>query len=150
MNSLLSGHSASSINILLIEDNIGDVELIIAAFNELKAFYNFHIVHDGEEALDFLHKKGSHAGAIRPNLIFLDLNLPRKNGWEILHNIKQDPALKGIPVIVLTSSQDERDIARCYMLHANSYIIKPLGFNEFVSVIQSTENFWLRIAARLP
>ncbi len=150
MNSPLAKLPLSSLDILLIEDNIGDIELTIAAFNELKTPHHFHIVNDGEEALEFLHKKGAHAGAIRPNLILLDLNLPKKNGWEILHNIKQEPTLKAIPIVVLTNSQDERDIAMCYMLHANSYIVKPLGFAEFVNVIQATENFWLRIAARLP
>lgn len=142
--------SVSPVNILLIEDNVGDVELTIAAFEELKIHHKFHNVRDGQEALEFLHKKGIHAGAIRPDLILLDLNLPKKNGWEILQSIKQDSTLKTIPVIVLTNSQDDKDVAMCYMLHANCYIVKPLGFSEFVNVIQSTENFWLHVAVRLP
>jgi CheY-like chemotaxis protein len=142
--------SISSINILLIEDNIGDVELTIAAFDELKSSHTFHTVQDGEQALEFLHKKGKYGAAVRPDLILLDLNLPKKNGWEILNNIKHDSALKTIPVVILTNSQDEKDITMCYMLHANCYIVKPLGFSEFVNVIKSTENFWLRIAVRSP
>jgi len=140
----------SPINILLIEDNVGDVELTVAAFEELNIIHNFHNVRDGQEALEFLHKEGTHAQAIRPDLILLDLNLPKKNGWEILHNIKQDSALKAIPVIVLTNSRDDKDVVMCYMLHANCYIVKPLGFREFVSAIQSIENFWLHVAVRLP
>lgn len=138
------------VNILLIEDNLGDVELTMAAFSELKISHNFYNVRDGEEALRFLYKKGEHAGAVRPDLILLDLNLPKKNGWEILHSIKQEAALKAIPVIVLTNSRDDKDISMCYMLHANCYIVKPLEFKEFLRVIQSMENFWLHVAVRLP
>jgi CheY-like chemotaxis protein len=138
------------VNILLIEDNLGDVELTIAAFGELELNHNFHNVRDGHTALEYLHKKGDYANAVRPDLILLDLNLPKKNGWEILHNIKQDSALKAIPVIVLTNSKDDKDIVMCYMLHANCYVVKPLSFKDYVKVIQSMETFWLHTAVRLP
>lgn len=138
------------IEILLIEDNPGDVRLTIEGLKEAKVYNNLHVARDGIEALSFLRREGPHSDAPRPDLILLDLNLPRKDGREVLAEIKRDEALKRIPVIVLTTSQDEEDIFKTYDLHANCYITKPLDFEQFMHVVQSVEDFWLSVVTFPP
>lgn len=138
-----------SIEILLIEDNPGDARLITEVLDEGKLKNKLHIVYDGEEATDFLFKKNNYINASRPDLIILDLNLPKKNGRELLKEIKTNDELKSIPVIILTTSKAEEDILKSYNLHANCYLIKPLNLNDFFEVVKSIENFWLTIV-KLP
>jgi len=135
--------------ILLVEDNPGDVRLMVEALKETKATNNLSVARDGEEALAFLRRKGAYADAPKPNLILLDLNLPKKAGHEVLAEIKQDPRLKLIPVVIVTSSDAERDIVGSYDLHANAYVSKPVGLDQFMDVIRSVERFWLSVA-KLP
>ncbi len=137
------------IEILLVEDNPGDVRLTIEALKEGKVRNNLAVAKDGVEALAFLRRQGSHARASRPDLILLDLNLPRKDGREVLAEIKKDPALRRIPVVVLTTSKAEEDILRTYDLHANCYITKPVDLEQFISVVRSIDDFWLSVV-RLP
>lgn len=138
-----------AIEILLIEDSSGDVRLTIEALKEAKVSNRLSVVSDGVEAMDFLRQKGSHKDAIRPDLILLDLNLPRKDGREVLAEIKSDSNLKCIPVVVLTTSRAESDILKAYDLHANCYIAKPVDFKQFMTVVASIENFWLTVV-KLP
>ena len=133
------------IEILLVEDNPGDVDLTREALEGGKLRNNLHVVSDGEEAMAFLRKEGKHAGAPRPGLVLLDLNLPKKNGREVLAEIKADDHLKRIPVVVLTTSQAEEDIAKSYNLHANCYVTKPIDLSHFIKVVQAIEEFWLTI-----
>jgi len=135
--------------VLLVEDNPGDILLAQVAFEKSKFPVNIAIAMDGEEALDFLYKKGKFAEASTPDLVLLDLNLPAKSGSEILADIKNDDELKVIPVIILTTSQAEWDIIRCYQLHANCFVNKPFGFESFDKVVASIEDFWFNIV-RLP
>ena len=135
--------------ILLVEDNPGDVRLTMEALKEGKILNEVRVVEDGVEALDFLHRVGKYADAPRPDLILLDLNLPRKDGREVLAEIKEDEALKKIPVVVLTTSAAERDILRAYNLHANCYITKPVDLDQFIAVVKGIEDFWLTIV-KLP
>ena len=139
------------IEILLVEDNAGDVRLIQEAFKEMKESSNIHIavVGDGVETLAFLHREGKHALAPRPDLIILDLNLPKKSGQEVLREIKNDPKLKRIPVVVLTTSKSDEDIIKTYENHANCFISKPVDLTQFLAVIKSIEHFWLTIV-KLP
>jgi chemotaxis family two-component system response regulator Rcp1 len=137
------------IDILLVEDNPGDVRLTIEALKEDKLQNNLHVVKDGIEALTFLRQEGEYADAPRPDLILLDLNLPKKDGREVLEEIKADERLKRIPVVILTTSQAEEDILRTYGLHANCYITKPVNLEQFTKVVRSIEQFWLTIV-RLP
>ena len=137
------------IEILMVEDSPGDVRLTKEALKEAKVLNHISVVEDGVEAMAFLRREGAHAEAPRPDLILLDLNLPRKDGREVLAEIKADPALTQIPVVVLTTSQAEQDILRSYQLHANCYITKPVDLDQFISVIKSVETFWLTVA-RLP
>jgi two-component system, chemotaxis family, response regulator Rcp1 len=136
--------------ILLVEDNPADVRLTREAFKTCKIETVLSVAKDGVEAMDFLYRKGSHANAAKPDLIFLDLNLPRKDGREVLAEIKADPDLKRIPVVILTTSRAERDIVTSYNLNANCYIVKPADINQFFEVIRSTEHFWLSTATRSP
>ena len=133
------------IEILLVEDNPGDVRLTIEALKEAKVINHLTVVKDGVEALAFLRRQGSYTTAPRPHLILLDLNLPRKDGREVLADIKADDNLKRIPVVVLTTSQDEQDVLKSYNLHANCYITKPVDLDQFVRVVRSIEDFWLGI-----
>lgn len=133
------------IEILLVEDNPGDVRLTIEALKEAKVINHLTVVKDGVEALAFLRRQGSYDTAPRPHLILLDLNLPRKDGREVLADIKADDNLKRIPVVVLTTSQDEQDVLKSYNLHANCYITKPVDLDQFVRVVRSIEDFWLGI-----
>ncbi|MDA8169642.1 MAG: response regulator [Nitrospiraceae bacterium] len=137
------------IDILLVEDNPGDVFLIKEALSDGKIRNELHVVTDGEEATEYLYKQGRHMGAHRPELILLDLNLPRKSGREVLEEIKADPELKSIPVVVLTTSKAEEDILKSYNLHANCYITKPVDLEQFLNVVKSIEDFWLTIV-KLP
>lgn len=137
------------IQILLIEDNPSDVELTVGAFEECKIPNQINVANDGEEALDYLYKRKRFTNTARPDFILLDLNLPRQNGQEVLSVIKNDPDLKTIPVIILTSSQAERDILKSYGLHANCYIIKPVDADKFFDIVTSVENFWFSIV-KLP
>jgi CheY-like chemotaxis protein len=137
------------IEVLLVEDNPGDVRLTREALKEGKVNNNLHVAPDGVEALAFLRREGPHAGAVQPDLILLDLNLPRKGGREVLEEIKSDPALRHIPVVILTSSQAEQDIARAYDLHANCYISKPVDLDQFINVVRSIEDFWFTVV-KLP
>jgi chemotaxis family two-component system response regulator Rcp1 len=131
------------IEILLVEDNPGDVRLVMEALKQAKVANKLHAVSNGLEAMAFLQREGKYNSAIRPDLILLDLNMPKKNGRETLAEIKQDPNLKRIPVVILTISKAEDDIIRAYDLNANCYITKPVDFEQFMAVIKSIENFWL-------
>lgn len=137
------------IEILLVEDNPADVRLTTEALKEERVYNNLHIVSDGVEALAFLRKEGKYAKAVRPDLILLDLNLPRKDGREVLKEIKEDDGLKTIPVVVLTVSKAEEDILKSYKLHANCYISKPVDLKQFIKVARSIQDFWLTIV-KLP
>jgi chemotaxis family two-component system response regulator Rcp1 len=137
------------IEILLVEDNPGDVRLTKEALKEAKVGNNLHVAEDGVAALQFLHREGEFANAPRPDLILLDLNLPKKDGREVLEEIKADDSLKTIPVVVLTTSHAEEDIVRSYNLHANCYVTKPVDLDQFIRIVKSIEDFWLTIV-RLP
>lgn len=137
------------IEILLVDDNPGDIRLTQEALKESKVFNNLHIVEDGMEALEFLRKKGRFKNEITPDIILLDLNLPKINGQEVLTEIKNDELLKKIPVVILTISRAEEDILKSYELHANCYITKPVDMNQFIKIVRSIENFWFSIV-RLP
>ncbi len=137
------------IEILLVEDNPGDVELVREALSEGKINNQLHVASDGVEAMEYLKREGSHAAAACPDLVLLDLNLPRKNGREVLQEIKSDPQLKLVPVVVLTSSKAEEDILRSYNLHANCYVTKPVDLDQFLHVVKSIEDFWLTVV-KLP
>lgn len=146
----MSGRTESHpVEVLLVEDNPGDVRLTREALKEGKVRNNLSVVSDGVEALAFLRREGRYAGAPRPDVILLDLNLPRKDGREVLQEVKADPALRSIPVVILTTSDAERDIAQAYALHANCYIKKPVDLDQFITVVQSIENFWFTIV-KLP
>jgi chemotaxis family two-component system response regulator Rcp1 len=138
-----------NIHILLVEDNEGDIVLTLEAFNEGKIKNTISVVRDGQEALDFLYKKGRHANADTPDIVLLDINLPKIDGKEVLHIVKTDPDLKSLPVIVLTTSSSEKDILEAYANSANCYITKPVALSEFMSVIRSVEDFWVSIV-KLP
>ena len=137
------------IEILMVEDNPGDVRLTVEALKEAKVRNNLHTVEDGVEALAFLRREGRYAEVPRPDLVLLDLNLPKMNGREVLAEIKEDPDLRRIPVVILTISQAEQDIVKSYNLHANCYITKPVDLDQFLEVVKSIENFWLTIV-KLP
>jgi chemotaxis family two-component system response regulator Rcp1 len=137
------------IEILLVEDNPGDVRLTREVFKDAKIRNTIHSVVDGVEAIDYLRNKGKYANAIRPDLILLDLNLPRMDGREVLAEIKSDEDLKRIPVVVLTISKADEDILKSYNLHANCFITKPVDLDQFIKVVSSVEGFWLTIV-RLP
>ncbi|WP_034388979.1 response regulator [Deinococcus sp. YIM 77859] len=139
-----------AIQILLVEDNPADILLTEEAFSEAHFPHDLHIAKDGVEALTFLRKEGSHQDKPTPDVILLDLNMPRMSGLELLDVLKADEALRSIPVIVLTTSRAESDIWRSYNLHANAYIPKPVTISEFVDVIKSFENFWFSIVALPP
>jgi CheY-like chemotaxis protein len=141
--------SSRPVEILLVEDNPGDVRLTIEAMREGKVRNNLSVVRDGVEALEFLRRQGSFKDAVRPDLILLDLNLPRRDGREVLGDIKADPALRSIPVVVLTTSSAEADILKSYALHANCYITKPVDLEQFVNVVKSIDDFWLTVV-KLP
>lgn len=138
-----------SVEILLVEDNSGDIRLTKEAMKDAKIINNLNVVEDGVEALAYLRKKGKFKGVKRPDLILLDINLPKKNGREVLAEIKQDIYLKQIPVVILTISNAEEDIINTYELHANCYITKPVDMEQFTKVVKSIDNFWFSIV-KLP
>jgi CheY-like chemotaxis protein len=131
--------------ILMVEDNPTDVLIAREGFSGAKMLNTLHMADDGIEAIEFLNKRGKYAGAPRPDLIVLDLNMPRKNGQEVLAEIKVDDNLKNIPVVILTTSKSEDDISKAYALHANCYISKPVDFDEFTDVVQTIQDFWLSV-----
>ena len=133
------------IEILLVEDNRGDVRLTIEGLKESKVRNNLHVARDGVDAMGFLRREGRHVHAVRPDLILLDLNLPRMDGREVLAEIKSDPKLKTIPVVVLTTSRSEQDVLRSYELQANCYITKPVDLEQFITVVKSIEDFWFTV-----
>ncbi len=137
------------IEILLVEDNPGDVRLTREALTEGKVNNNLYVAKDGVEALDFLLRQGEFSDAVQPDLILLDLNLPRMDGRELLARIKNEPDLRRIPVVILTTSKAEADIVKTYDLHANCYITKPVDLEQFIVVVQSIESFWMTIV-KLP
>jgi CheY-like chemotaxis protein len=139
----------SPVEILLIEDNPGDVRLTQEALKESKVLNILNVVNDGVEAMEFLRQEGNYTGVKRPDLILLDLNLPKKDGREVMEEIKSDDSLKRIPVVVMTTSKAEEDIERMYSRHANCYITKPIDFEQFIEVVKAIEEFWLTIV-KLP
>lgn len=133
------------LEVLLVEDNPGDVRLTQEAFKTGRAIKHLNVVPNGAEATDFLWRRGKYANAPRPDLILLDLNLPKKNGREVLAEIKADPELRRIPVMILTTSNADQDMFKAYNLHANCYITKPADLDQFMSVVRSIEHFWFSI-----
>jgi two-component system, chemotaxis family, response regulator Rcp1 len=146
----MSKQACRPIEILLVEDNPGDVRLTVEALNEGKVRNHMCTVADGEEALKYLRRQPPYTKAVRPDLVLLDLNLPKKTGQEVLAEIKDDPDLKRIPVVILTVSQAEQDILRTYNLHANCYITKPVDLDQFLSVVKAIEGFWLTVVMLPP
>lgn len=147
MTVLETGHA--TFEILLVEDSPGDVRLTREAFRDVKMFINLSVASDGAEAMAFLRREGKYGEAARPDLILLDLNLPKKSGAEVLQEIKEHPDLKIIPVVVLTTSSSDHDMVRSYSLHANSFIRKPVDLAGFLNVVKSIDSFWLSVA-KLP
>jgi len=143
MNSM--EESSRSIEILLVEDNPGDARLTIEAMREAKMRNRMHVVEDGVEAMAFLRRQGRYGEAPRPDLILLDLNLPRKDGREVLAEVKADPALKRIPVVILTTSRAEEDVLRAYDLHANCYVTKPVDLAQFMKIVSQIDEFWVKV-----
>ena len=137
--------AGAPVEILLVEDNPADVRLTQEALKEGKVYNNLHWAKDGVEALDFLHRKGKFAGVPRPDIILLDLNLPKKDGREVLQDIKNDDKLKRIPVVILTTSKAEEDVLKSYNLHANCYVTKPVDLEQFIVVVKSIDMFWLTV-----
>ena len=139
----------TDIQILLVEDNPGDVRLTVEALRGAKVANELHVVSDGESAIDYLHQRGRYADAPRPDIVLLDLNLPRMEGREVLADIKSTVHLAKIPIIILTSSSANEDIQQAYALHANCFVTKPVDFTDFIAAVRSLEGFWLKIV-RLP
>ncbi len=137
--------NGKTVQILLVEDNPGDVLLTQEAFKSAKIGNIIHVVEDGEKALDYLHKRSSYSAVDTPDLIFLDLNLPKKDGREVLEEIKHDENLRRIPVVILTSSKAEKDVLVSYGLHANCYVVKPLNLESFIEIVAAIEAFWFSI-----
>src|SRR6202162_3223103 len=143
------GMDAEPLEVLLVEDSPGDVRLTREAFKDAKVHINMHVASDGMQAMAFLNREGEHANAPRPDMILLDLNLPKKDGREVLEEIKESPALKSIPGVILTTSASETDILGSYQHHANCYITKPVDLAGFLKVVKSIDNFWLSVV-KLP
>src|SRR6202051_528718 len=143
------GSDAAPMEVLLVEDSSGDVRLTREAFKDAKVHINLHVASDGAEAMAFLGRQGKYANVPRPDLILLDLNLPKKDGREVLEEIKESATLKSIPVVILTTSASDTDILRSYRLHANCYITKPVGLEGFLEVVKSIDSFWLSVV-KLP
>jgi two-component system response regulator len=141
----MSSKAFKEVEILLVEDNPADVLMTRSAFEDFNISNSLHVVEDGVEAMQYLRGESDFAGSPRPDLIMLDLNLPRKNGREVLAEIKSDPQLHTIPVVVLTTSQSEKDVLQAYDLHANCYIVKPVGFLNFVEAVKSIKSFWFSL-----
>jgi CheY-like chemotaxis protein len=145
----MNGPAIAPIDILMVEDNLGDARLTQEALNESKMINNLYHAKDGVEAMEFLRKEGKFKDMPTPDIILLDLNLPRKDGREVLAELKEMPKLKNIPVVVLTTSDAEQDIVMSYNLHANCYITKPVDLDKFIEIVRGIENFWLSIV-KLP
>lgn len=145
----MTDNNVTPIEILLVEDSPADVRLTKEALKEEKIHNNLSVVNDGVEAMAFLHRQGKYSKAARPDLILLDLNLPKKDGREVLKEIKSDKEFKAIPVVVLTISKAEEDVIKSYNLHANCYITKPIDLNQFAKVVKTIQDFWLTIV-KLP
>ncbi|MBV9869885.1 MAG: response regulator [Frankiaceae bacterium] len=143
------GDAARPVQILLVDDSPGDVSLTREALHAGRVANQLHVVEDGEQAIAFMHRRGRHKNAPVPDLVLLDLNLPRMDGREVLRELKGDDTLRHVPIIVLTTSADEKDILTSYRLHANAYVKKPVEFGEFLVALQQLETFWLQIV-RLP
>jgi len=141
--------AAQPIEVLLVEDDPGDELMTREAFEDNKIGNTLHVVRDGQEALDFLYRRGAHEGAARPDLILLDLNLPKYDGRQVLEKIKSDPDLAHIPVVVLTTSSAEEDILRSYKLHANAYVTKPVDLDQFIAAVRQIDDFFVTVV-RLP
>ena len=146
----MSMKTMNHIDILLVEDSPADVLITREAFAEFKIVNTLHVVEDGVEAMAFLNQDGKYASVPRPDLILLDLNLPRKNGREVLAEVKGDPRLKNIPVVILTTSHSERDVLEAYDQHANCYIVKPVGFENFVEAVKTIHQFWFSVVTLPP
>lgn len=146
----MTATEARLVEILLVEDSPSDTELTIEALREAKVRNHLSLVEDGVQAMQFLRQEGRFSGAPRPDLIMLDLNLPRKDGREVLAELKSDPDLKTIPIVVLTTSRAEQDVLRAYQLSANCYITKPVDFEQFLNVVRSIESFWLFVVTLPP
>jgi CheY-like chemotaxis protein len=146
---MLMGDKETAMHVLLVEDNPGDVRLTQEALKDAKMHLNLHVASDGVEAMEFLRREGRYLESPRPDLVLLDLNLPRKDGRAVLEEIKTDEGLKSIPVVVLTTSSSDVDIQRSYMLHANCYIAKPVDMDGFLTVVRSIDDFWLSVV-KLP
>ncbi|WP_084957344.1 response regulator [Thermoactinospora rubra] len=149
MDAAGSNKHLSEIEVLLVEDDPGDVLLTREAFELNKVKNRLHVVNDGEQAMAFLRREGEYADAPRPDMILLDLNLPRKDGREVLADVKADPDLRSIPVVVLTTSEAEEDILRSYRLHANAYVAKPVDFDQFIRVVRQIDDFFVTVV-KLP
>ncbi|MEU8305450.1 response regulator [Actinomadura sp. NPDC048955] len=145
----MTSTAVQPITVLLVEDDPGDELMTREAFEHNKVGNTLQVVRDGAEALDFLYKRGEHVGAPRPDLVLLDLNLPKRDGREVLEEIKSDPELASIPVVVLTTSSAEEDILRSYKLHANAYVTKPVDFDQFIKAIRQIDDFFVTVV-RLP
>jgi CheY-like chemotaxis protein len=141
--------AGTPIEVLLVEDDPGDILLIQEAFDFNKVHNNLSIVNDGEQALAYLRREGRYAGATRPDLVLLDLNLPRKDGREVLQEVKSDEDLRPIPIVVLTTSEAEEDVLRSYQLHANAYVTKPVDFDRFIAIVRQIDEFFVSVV-RLP
>jgi len=137
------------VQMLLVEDNLGDIRLTEETLRDAKVMVNLHVVGDGVEAMAFLRKESKHANAPRPDLVLLDLNLPKKDGREVLAEMKQDPDLRRIPVVILTISNGQEDILKSYNLHANAYVTKPLNLEQFAKIVKAIEDFWFTVV-KLP
>jgi chemotaxis family two-component system response regulator Rcp1 len=144
-----TGMYAAPIEVLLVEDSLGDVRLTREAFKDAKVHIRLHVATDGAEAMAFLRREGNYVDAPRPDLVLLDLNLPKKDGREVLQELKESATLGSIPVVILTTSASEVDILRSYRLHANCYITKPVNLDGFLEVVKSIDNFWLSVV-KLP
>ncbi|AIJ17599.1 response regulator [Streptomyces violaceoruber] len=145
----MTTYDATPIDVLLVEDDPGDELMTREAFEDNKIGNTLHVVRDGEEALDFLYRRGGHAEAPRPDLILLDLNLPKYDGRQVLEKIKSDQDLSDIPVVVLTTSSAEEDILRSYKLHANAYVTKPVDLDQFIAAVRQIDDFFVQVV-RLP
>jgi CheY-like chemotaxis protein len=141
----LTYEGTTNFEVLLVEDSPGDVRLTREALKDAKVHINLHVAADGMQAMEFLKREGKYAGVPRPDLILLDLNLPKKDGREVLEEIKENPALQSIPIVILTTSSSEEDVLKSYRLHANCYISKPVDLEGFLTVVKSIDSFWLTI-----
>jgi chemotaxis family two-component system response regulator Rcp1 len=147
---MVGQRTVGTIDILMVEDDPGDVRLTREALKGSKLLHSLNVVEDGVAALDYLRRNPPYQDAVRPDLVLLDLNLPRKDGREVLAAMKQDPALRAIPVVILTTSQAEEDVLRAYNLNANCYVTKPVDFDQFMRIVRTIEEFWLNVVTLPP